>query len=396
MRLNSDNNPNHSDRFQSSKSSSQHQLSFETTSVVKAFMLLAVLFSMSACQMSRKKFRKLKAKTVIENPYEIKTVESEAGNTSEEKKDDFHASGPTVVKSADSDKEDSQMTDKKIDPKKAEEPATSKKADAPATKPAQPNTSLKNAAAVAAKTAAMDKEIAELQSLYPFKVGERIEFTIRYSAFEAGHFTFEVKPVKQIEGRPVLHFYISARTSSVFAWVYTLKDYAESFWDMKLRRPYLMKIYGEESRYIREVQTSFDWKKKQARYQAKILEIGKELDEEDKSWTLEHAEAQDIVSAIYYLRTKDLAVGKTFDLRVAEKGKDILVRAKVEKEVVLNTKIGKLKTFVVKPTFSVDGSWKQKGEMTLWITNDKYKTPIQFEAKIKLGTIRGKLFSLKQ
>lgn len=325
--------------------------------------------------------KQMKSETVIENPYEIKDLEDPKN------KPDPNAKTDSVEAQKEKAKEETK------EPTVANTPVKIKDTKAPdksAPKVIQPIT--KNSEAT---KAALEKETELLAKQFPFQAGERIEYTVRYFALEAGHFTFEIKPIKQIQGRPVLHFYVSARTSSIFAWVYTLKDFAESFWDMKFKRPYLMKIYGEESRYVREVQTTFDWQKRQARYQAKIIEIGKGLDEEDKSWTLNHLEAQDVVSALYFLRTKDLAVGKVFDFRVAEMGKDILVRAKVTKEEEINTKLGKFMTYVVKPTFSVNGHWKQKGEVTLWLTKDQYKAPIQFEAKIKVGTIRGKLNSLK-
>lgn len=349
---------------------------------------LVLLLSLSSCQMSEKKLKKIKATTVIENPFDITTLpdgdtdkiqdETEKKEASEK----FHESGPTVVNSS---------------PAKNSLESHGSKTITDATEKSK-SQNKPNLTQNVKKDLGILKKIEEekntLEKNFPFKVGERIEYAVNYFALEAGRFVFEVKPIKQLQNRPVFHFYVSAKTSSIFAWVYTLKDFAESFWDMKTQRPYLMKIYGEESRYIREVQTAFDWTKKQARYQAKIVEVGKGLDEEDKTWDLKHMDAQDVVSALYFLRTKKLEVGKTFDFRVAEMGKDILVRAAVVEETVLSTKIGKFNTFVVKPTFSVNGAWKQKGEMKLWLTNDEYKTPIQFEAKIKVGTIRGRLHSL--
>ncbi len=348
------------------------------------YLGLILLLSLSSCQMSKKKLRKLKASTVIENPYDIKSLPQDSNPTLGDEKPKFdsntkfHNSGPTVV--------DSKDPEAVPVPSNAEINPTLNKGLAPAIVKAQ----IQKEAVI--KKIEAEKDV--LAQKYPFKVGEKIEYAVNYFALEAGRFTFEVKPIKQIQNRPVFHFYVSAKTSSLFAWVYTLKDFAESFWDMKTQRPYLMKIYGQESRYIREVQTAFDWTKKEARYQAKIVEVGKGLDEEDKIWTLKHMDAQDVVSALYFLRTKKLEVGKTFEFRVAERGKDILVKALVLEEVELSTKIGKFMTYVVKPTFSVDGAWKQKGEIKLWLTKDEFKVPIQFEAKIKVGTIRGRLHSL--
>lgn len=337
--------------------------------------------------MSEKRIKKLKATTVIENPFDIQSLpesESQQSETTEPIKhsaETFHDTGPTVV--------DSKVS---IDPNPIKVSVENKKNEVKKLEPLTKKEILQNT-----KKDLIVKKIEEekenLEKNFPFKVGEKIEYAVKYFALEAGRFTFEVRPIKQIQNRPVFHFYVSAKSSSVFAWVYTLKDFAESFWDMKTQRPYLMKIYGEESRYIREVQTSFDWVKKKARYQAKIVEVGKGLDEEDKTWDLKHMDAQDVVSSLYFLRTKKLELGKSYDFKVAERGKDILVRVQVLEEVMLSTKLGKFKTIVVKPTFSVDGAWKQKGDIKLWLTQDESKTPIQFEAKIKIGTIRGKLHS---
>ncbi len=350
---------------------------------------LIFLIMLCSCSMSEKKRKRIKATTVIENPFDITTLpqentdESNSENLKKDAAEKFHESGPTVVNST---------------PEKIDESKKASNFGIDTTVKTKPQDKV-SAAQTLKKDLAVKKVEDERDSLekkFPFKVGEKIEYAVNYFALEAGRFIFEVRPVKQIQNRPVFHFYVSAKTSSIFAWVYTLKDFAESFWDMKTQRPFLMKIYGEESRYIREVQTAFDWTKKQARYQAKIVEVGKGLDEEDKTWDLKHMDAQDVVSALYFLRTKKLEVGKTFDFRVAEMGKDILVRAVVVEEAVLSTKLGKFNTFIVKPTFSVNGAWKQKGDIKLWLTNDEYKTPIQFEAKIKVGTIRGRLHSLKR
>lgn len=353
--------------------------------VNKITIFLVIMLSLTSCQISKKRRERLKKQTVIDNPFEIKPVETrkfEPGSKKDSSKDEkqissddktFHEQGPSAVTSSKNKKTVAQNTTPKksapVKPTKAEE---------------------KKNVVETNKKLEQEKMIQN----YPFKVGEKITYSIRYFALEAGKFTFEVKPFKEINNRKVFHFYISARTSSIFAWVYKLKDYAESFWDVETQRPYLMKIYGNESRFIREVQTTFDWDRKQARYQAKIMEVGKGLDEEDKTWALTDKSAQDVVSAIYYLRTEKLQVGKIFNFSVAERGKNIPLRATVIREEMLKTSAGNFQTYVVQPTFSTNGNWKQKGDITIWLTKDERKVPIQFEAKIKVGTIRGRLHSL--
>lgn len=251
-------------------------------------------------------------------------------------------------------------------------------------------------AVIGAQPGGEAKAASEDISQFPFKVGEKVTYSISFFAVEAGRMTMEVKPFKQIQNEKTYHFYVTAMTSAVFNLFYSVKDYAESFWSVKHKRPYLMKIYGEESKYVREIQASFDWPKKTARYQAKILKRGHDLEHEDKSWNLKSNKAQDVISALYNLRTFDLQVGKTYKMNVAEKGKDIVVSAEVLRKETLKTRAGTFQTLVVKPTFTVDGAWKQVGDVLIWLTDDESKIPIAFEAKVKIGTIKGRLHSLRR
>lgn len=355
---------------------------------VFVFLCLGILVS---CQStSKKKLEELRKQTQIENPFEIKAVK---GETITEVKDDTGESLPSAVNESVEEQEEAApvKVEKKENVSKTSPPVKPevKQSKQTAAKPVNtPKTT------EVSKTTVTETKTAQTQ--FPFSVGEEIVFSVSYIGVEAGKFTFEVKPFKVINNEKTFHFYVSATTSSVFSMFYSVKDYAESFWSVNLKRPFLMKIYGKESRYIREVQTSFDWKKMTARYQAKILKIGKKLDKEDKTWQLNSQKAQDMISGLYYLRTFDLKVGQTHHIRVAEKGKDIVVKAEVLRREDVSTKDGKVKALVVKPTFTVDGSWKQMGDILIWLTDDDKKLPVRFEAKIKIGTIKGRLHSLKR
>lgn len=352
---------------------------------------------MTSCQTSRKKIKEMRKQTQIENPYEIKHIEGQSEGPSEETdKGEQPPSAATKsidTKSTDTKEAESKgATSKELEEKAASVPA--KKVDA--NKINTPKADTKKVDDKPAQQAKQNEAVVPAKVTYPFVVGETVTYSMTYFALEAGKMTFEVKPFKQIQNERTFHFYASATTSAVFSMFYSVKDFAESFWSEKHQRPFLMKLYGEESKYVREVQASFDWKTNRARYQAKTLKIGKDMKHEDKSWTLNSDKAQDIISALYYLRTFDLEVGKTYTMHVAEKGKDIVVKAEVLRTESLRTRVGRFETLVVRPTFTVDGAWKQVGDIYIWLTNDERKIPIGFEAKVKIGTIKGKLHSLKK
>lgn len=353
-------------------------------------LIITSLF-LASCQSRSKKVEEMRKQTHIESPYEITQIGSGPVDANESSSAPSAVSTPVPPPAKKAQVNQTSSAKTKPAPPTSKTPPAAQTQKPKASSPAIPKDSAPPAAPVGASSVP-----APSKAVFPFSVGEQVTYSITFFAVEAGRMTMEVRPFKQIQGERTFHFYVTAVSSSVFSLFYSVKDYAESFWSERQKRPYLMKIYGEESKYVREIQASFDWAKKSARYQAKILKVGKDLKHEDMSWKLNSNDAQDVISALYKLRTYDLKVGETYKMHVAEKGKDIVVSAEVVRKETLKTRVGRFETLVVKPTFTVDGNWKQVGDVLIWLTDDENKIPIGFEAKVKIGTIKGRLHSLKR
>lgn len=103
-------------------------------------------------------------------------------------------------------------------------------------------------------------------------------------------------------------------------------------------------------------------------------------------------DTQDVVSALYKLRSLPLAVGKTFVMKISDSGLvyDIPVRitAREQKSSIL----GKKWCWRIEPEIFGDGRFiEQKGSLTLWITDDADRIPIRAELETKLGDVNIKL-----
>ncbi len=101
---------------------------------------------------------------------------------------------------------------------------------------------------------------------------------------------------------------------------------------------------------------------------------------------------QDVLTVIYYLRTQDLAVGKSFEVPVTDAGRvfRLSVVAKEEKEI--DTAIGKVKAIRVEPALFGDSSLvRAKGQLSIWITEDERHLPVKAQLKVDLGTFDIKL-----
>ena len=101
---------------------------------------------------------------------------------------------------------------------------------------------------------------------------------------------------------------------------------------------------------------------------------------------------QDVLTVIYYLRTQQLEVGKSFEVPVTDAGRvfRIVVTAKEEKE--LDTALGKVKAIRVEPAMFGDTSLARgRGQLSIWITEDERHLPVRAQLKIDLGTFDIKL-----
>ena len=101
---------------------------------------------------------------------------------------------------------------------------------------------------------------------------------------------------------------------------------------------------------------------------------------------------QDVLTVIYYLRTQDLEVGKSFEVPVTDAGRvfRIVVTAKEEKE--LDTALGKVKAIRVEPAmFGETSLARGRGQLSIWITEDERHLPVRAQLKIDLGTFDIKL-----
>jgi hypothetical protein len=96
---------------------------------------------------------------------------------------------------------------------------------------------------------------------------------------------------------------------------------------------------------------------------------------------------QDVLSAIYFLRTQPLEVGKTLELTITDSGAVYHVRMKVVEKRVRKTVLGRVETVRVDPElFGPDRLLAGEGQFSIWLTADKRQIPVAARIKIKYGT----------
>jgi hypothetical protein len=99
----------------------------------------------------------------------------------------------------------------------------------------------------------------------------------------------------------------------------------------------------------------------------------------------------DPLSAVYLLRMSPLRAAhvRTFVIGYDDRIKE--VESSVEKQESIKTPAGKFAAWNIRTTALMGGLFKEGGQFRIWLSADDRKIPVQFEVRVKLGKVLGKL-----
>ena len=102
---------------------------------------------------------------------------------------------------------------------------------------------------------------------------------------------------------------------------------------------------------------------------------------------------QDVLSAIYFIRTQPLQVGKSLEIFVGDGGRVYQVPIRVVEKKRMKTVLGRVDVVRVDPDlFGPDRIVdKEKGQFSLWFTDDHRRIPVGGKLKLDYGTFEIKL-----
>jgi len=151
------------------------------------------------------------------------------------------------------------------------------------------------------------------------------------------------------------------------------------------------KILDENGKRVRTTETTFD--------RSKGVMTWTSRDPNNPNAEPRHAVAdftgqlQDVLSAIYFIRTQPLEVGKTFDVFIGDGGRVYTIPVKVIEKKRMKTVLGRVDVLHVQPElFGHDRLIDdEKGEFSIWITDDARHIPVGGRVKTDYGTFDIKL-----
>lgn len=217
----------------------------------------------------------------------------------------------------------------------------------------------------------------------PWK-GERLVFELSWFKIKAGTAVMEVSQ-RENQGRAAYN--ISALTSSndYIDIIYRVRDRIDSFIYADNLSSYRYRVHQEEGSFRRDKEIVFDYDKKLATYTK---------DKKVSVYEISHF-VNDALSSLYYLRTKELTVGKTVTMDVFDDKKLWQVDVQVLGKERVETPVGVFNTVLVKPILKFEGIFQRKGEVYIWLTDDNRKMPVKMRSKITIGSISADLVEYK-
>ena len=100
----------------------------------------------------------------------------------------------------------------------------------------------------------------------------------------------------------------------------------------------------------------------------------------------------DILSAIYFLRTQTLQVGKSFELPISDSGVVYKVPVRVLEKKRMKTVVGRVDALLIEADlFGQNGMIDGDGKFYMWLTDDARRIPVSVRVKSEYGTFDIKL-----
>ncbi|HEY5648481.1 MAG TPA: DUF3108 domain-containing protein, partial [Nitrospiria bacterium] len=203
-----------------------------------------------------------------------------------------------------------------------------------------------------------------------------------WSGINVGEGVLEIVPGEPVGDRPVFRAISTARSNKFFSVFYKVRDRVESVIDAEGFFPHRIVIdqsHGPRKRY-KEIH--FD----QDDHRATLLYKDRETKYDVPP------RVQDSLSSFYFFRNlPELEVGKSYFIDVHASKKNFKMEVMVLKSETIETVLGKIPTIKVKAEVRYEGLLYNKGDLFIWVTDDKRRIPVMMKGKAKIGSITATL-----
>lgn len=209
----------------------------------------------------------------------------------------------------------------------------------------------------------------------PWGVGEKLTFAIRWGIITGGYAHMEVREKINLAGRDTYRIVSQARSAAFFDPFYKVRDVIESYMDAEHLHTVRYEQDINEGRYSKHSVIMYDHDNGYAFEDGYRFEVPRHV--------------QDVLSSLYFLRTKDIKKGGVYEFDVGTGKENWPLVIKVHGRERIRVPAGRFDTIVVEPLIrEEEGIFKQaKGSLKVWLTDDERKMPVRMSSRIPIGSI---------
>ena len=205
----------------------------------------------------------------------------------------------------------------------------------------------------------------------PYRVGERMEFEVRFSNIRVGSGTMEVVGIQHLRGRETYHTVFTVRGGN---FMYRVNDRYESWIDTRTGNSLRYRQDQQEGK--RDVERTFEFFPERAVY----TENG-EPEQPSVNNPLDDA------SFIYFVRSIPLNVGETYSFERYFIPDRNPVTIRVLRRERIRVPAGEFDAIVIQPIIKSRGLFSEDGHAEIWLSDDEKHIMLQMKSRLKIGSL---------
>jgi hypothetical protein len=203
----------------------------------------------------------------------------------------------------------------------------------------------------------------------PFGAGERMEYVAKVGWNHVGTGSMEIVGIEDVRGRPAVHtnFQLKGRWF-LFSANYMLESWVDQATFTSVR------FTQDNDEDPTEKDRVYDIFPERQTYRVnngdEVPSVPDPLDEG---------------ALLYFVRTMDLEVGKTYELNRYFRPDRNPVIVKVLRRETVSVPAGKFSTIVIQPIIKSRGIFSEGGQAQIWLSDDKDRVMVQMRVRLKVG-----------
>lgn len=206
----------------------------------------------------------------------------------------------------------------------------------------------------------------------PFGVGEKLIYDVKFGPVKVGEGTMEVVDIVDVRGREAFHTRFRVKGGLAF---YRVDDLLESWFDVET---------GNSLRFVQD--TEHGGKTQERRFE--IFPDRQMFQEGDKPEQPSVLDPLDEGAFLYFVRTMELEVGKTYTLARYYRPDRNPLTLKVLKREKIIVPAGRFDAIVIQPIInSPRGIFKKDSQAQVWLSDDKDRIMLQAKTRTAVGSL---------